>query len=339
MGCKKLSYYELGGASGNLFFSLGGARKKGYAEQKKGCNVSRFGFNGQEKDNEIAGIGNSNTAMFWQYDTRLGRRWNLDPVDQIGISNYATFANNPIVNNDVLGNVVKGTTEKSASRSETLMRTSFPKDKKFDKIKALMKIGSDRLTFNKIDDKKFANATKGFSEDELAMAIGYKNQINEKTLNYVEVLKMDEEMSPLGEGLLFGRTESLYPTTGGYFDRQGGGGMSRASKTENTTISVVALGSNNAFPDIRSSKTHRFVPGIKGSVSMTFFHELVGHDGGREGTDMRSVQASNIFLRVNRRNFYRIDGGHKGARYPFGNIGLPGYPSLQRNLIQSIPSD
>lgn len=65
----------------------------------------RFGFNGQEKDNEVAGIGNSNTAMFWQYDSRLGRRWNVDPVDQINISNYATFADNPLNNTDVLGSV------------------------------------------------------------------------------------------------------------------------------------------------------------------------------------------------------------------------------------------
>jgi hypothetical protein len=64
----------------------------------------RFGFNGQEKVNEWAGIGNHNTAEFWEYDTRTGRRYNLDPVDQISISNYAAFANNPITNTDVAGN-------------------------------------------------------------------------------------------------------------------------------------------------------------------------------------------------------------------------------------------
>jgi RHS repeat-associated protein len=57
----------------------------------------RFGFGGQERDNEIYGSGNSYTAEYWQYDSRLGRRWNVDPVDQIGISNYATFRNNPIL--------------------------------------------------------------------------------------------------------------------------------------------------------------------------------------------------------------------------------------------------
>src|SRR5690606_14414382 len=63
----------------------------------------RFGFNGQEKVNEISGMGNHNTAEFWEYDTRLGRRWNLDPVDQISVSNYAVNGNNPIFYVDPYG--------------------------------------------------------------------------------------------------------------------------------------------------------------------------------------------------------------------------------------------
>jgi len=70
----------------------------------EGDDKYRFGFNGQEKVNEIAGTGNHNTALFWEYDTRLGRRWNIDPVDQISIRNYTTFGNNPISNSDLLGN-------------------------------------------------------------------------------------------------------------------------------------------------------------------------------------------------------------------------------------------
>jgi len=66
----------------------------------------RFGFNGQEKVNEISGMGNHNTAEFWEYDTRLGRRWNVDPVDQISISNYAVFRNSPLVYTDVDGDCV-----------------------------------------------------------------------------------------------------------------------------------------------------------------------------------------------------------------------------------------
>ncbi len=56
----------------------------------------RFGFNGQEKDDEVCGAGNSYTAEFWQYDSRLGRRFNVDPVVKEYESPYACFANNPI---------------------------------------------------------------------------------------------------------------------------------------------------------------------------------------------------------------------------------------------------
>jgi len=58
-----------------------------------------------EKDDEINGAtGTSYTAEFWQYDPRIGRRWNLDPVDQISISNYAAFGLNPIIYIDPRGN-------------------------------------------------------------------------------------------------------------------------------------------------------------------------------------------------------------------------------------------
>jgi len=63
----------------------------------------RWGFNGQEKDEEVAGSGNSYTAEFWQYDSRLGRRWNVDPVIAPWESPYATFRNNPIFLSDPNG--------------------------------------------------------------------------------------------------------------------------------------------------------------------------------------------------------------------------------------------
>jgi RHS repeat-associated protein len=54
----------------------------------------RYGMNGQEKDNDVF-VG-AFSAQYWEYDSRTGRRWNIDPVDQISISNYACFKNNPI---------------------------------------------------------------------------------------------------------------------------------------------------------------------------------------------------------------------------------------------------
>ena len=63
----------------------------------------RYGFNGMEKDDEVAGKGNSYTAEFWQYDSRLGRRWNIDPVVKPHRSPYDAFSNNPIIMIDPKG--------------------------------------------------------------------------------------------------------------------------------------------------------------------------------------------------------------------------------------------
>jgi hypothetical protein len=68
--------------------------------------VYRYGMNTQEKDNEIYGEGNSYTAEYWQYDARLGRRWNVDPKPNPSTSTYAAFANNPIWFSDVAGDTI-----------------------------------------------------------------------------------------------------------------------------------------------------------------------------------------------------------------------------------------
>jgi hypothetical protein len=72
------------------------------------CSTYLFGFNGMEKDPEITGQeGSHYTAAFWEYDTRIARRWNLDPKPNPAISSYATFANNPIFYSDPLGDTIR----------------------------------------------------------------------------------------------------------------------------------------------------------------------------------------------------------------------------------------
>jgi len=53
-------------------------------------------FNGMERTDEIYGSGNAYTAMFWEYDSRLGKRWNTDPIIKPWESSYTCFSNNPI---------------------------------------------------------------------------------------------------------------------------------------------------------------------------------------------------------------------------------------------------
>jgi len=68
----------------------------------------RFGYNGQEKDNEIAGVGNFTGAEFWEYSTQIGRRLNLDPITNSSTSPYSAFKDNPLYYYDIKGDSGEG---------------------------------------------------------------------------------------------------------------------------------------------------------------------------------------------------------------------------------------
>ncbi|TAD94696.1 MAG: hypothetical protein EAZ97_16525, partial [Bacteroidetes bacterium] len=76
---------------------------RGYTEI--GGSGYAFGFNTQRKDLDIDENGNHYTAEFWEYDGRIGRRWNIDPVVKVWESGYACFFNCPILFNDPSGDI------------------------------------------------------------------------------------------------------------------------------------------------------------------------------------------------------------------------------------------
>lgn len=68
-----------------------------------GMEKYRYGYNTQEKVDEIAGIGNHYTAEYWEYSPRVVHRWNVDPVTYPWHSSYVINNNNPIIFTDPLG--------------------------------------------------------------------------------------------------------------------------------------------------------------------------------------------------------------------------------------------
>jgi hypothetical protein len=61
----------------------------------------RYGFNLQERSDEVAP--GHTTALYWEYDSRTGGRWIIDPVCKPNESSYLCFSGNPIWFSDING--------------------------------------------------------------------------------------------------------------------------------------------------------------------------------------------------------------------------------------------
>ncbi|GIV44932.1 MAG: hypothetical protein KatS3mg035_2055 [Bacteroidia bacterium] len=62
--------------------------------RKYNLTAYRFAFNTQERLPELNE--SHYTALYWEYDGRLARRWNRDPKPSVGVSDYAVNGNSPV---------------------------------------------------------------------------------------------------------------------------------------------------------------------------------------------------------------------------------------------------
>ena len=79
-----------------------------FGSEKGGADPYRFGFNGQMKDNEIKGVGNSLDFGARMYDSRIGRWFAVDPLAaKYSYASPFNFAlNTPLQAKDPDGKVV-----------------------------------------------------------------------------------------------------------------------------------------------------------------------------------------------------------------------------------------
>jgi len=96
-----IDYYEADVSTASDYY-LGGMEMKSRNYQA-GASSYRYSINGQEVESDLNK--NITTALYWEYDSRLCRRYNIDPLAHKfpWQSSYCTFDDNPISKIDPAG--------------------------------------------------------------------------------------------------------------------------------------------------------------------------------------------------------------------------------------------
>ncbi|MDW8274089.1 MAG: RHS repeat-associated core domain-containing protein [Chitinophagales bacterium] len=136
----------------------------------------RYGFNGQEKDDEVKGNGNSYDFGARLYDPRLGRWMKVDPYYNVypAYSPFCYGVNNPVNIIDRDGNTIVPFDEFSRDQ----MRQHFVRVFNAATAKLLTENLSMDGTQKNINKKEFRQAIKGMSSEQKALARGYYHAIN-----------------------------------------------------------------------------------------------------------------------------------------------------------------
>ncbi len=182
----------------------------------------KYGFNTQEKDDEpkrsgtredhlrtktteqIYGEGNSTTAEYWQYDSRLGRRWNVDPRPNLSISSYACFGNNPIAFSDIDGDTARYGC--SSDKLNVFLARDFINgfNEKFKKIRDndknilySQKDGNNPLRNQKVVDQEPNSVTKVYRDGRWVKINGHVEYSSQTGVSLLERLPLSLKV-PLG---------------------------------------------------------------------------------------------------------------------------------------------
>ena len=156
-------------------------------------NGYKYGFNGQEKDNQVSGNGNSYSAEFWQYSSRLGKRWNLDPRPNVSISPYATFGNNPILFSDVKGDTI--TDPKSRAHFDNLVSQTKGKIQEYNRKLKDIAFSTDMSSSEKQKEYAHYSFAKGEMENAL---LEYDEMLHTQDFNYN--ISVDQNISKEANG-------------------------------------------------------------------------------------------------------------------------------------------
>ncbi|MBS1561135.1 MAG: RHS repeat protein [Bacteroidetes bacterium] len=309
-----------------------------------GSTAYRYGFNGQERSDEISGGGNHNTAEYWEYDTRVARRWNIDPKPNVSVSVYAAFEGNPIVYSDPMGDTVRGQDESSGARAVEGIRGSFT-GPSTGSVRQMFKLEPDGKTLAHIDPETFNRAVSGLTVDQQQLAYGYMQAVNGTALHIVEVVSRSETLSGASQQAF--KAHHLH--TGEDVNMLAGGGVNAGQFNSQGqlvgTRTVVVLDATFLVPDYQFSNS-LVTESHSSSLGELLSHELLGHGLGRvrgsqHASHQDALQMTNLFLRTQGVTSLYRNGASHGDRQLLSMqdaTGVPNYLlmgiSLQLNVAK-----
>ena len=150
----------------------------------------KYGFNTKEKDDEMAGDGNRYTADFWQYDSRLGRKFNLDSIDQVWMSNYSVLVNNPILMDDINGDEFSPEDKKEVKKYDKSLKSNLNfVDKEITKLSKNLSRNLNDLVNADLNENERENIPNEISR--------LNNEINQLKINESELNQAKIELEDL----------------------------------------------------------------------------------------------------------------------------------------------
>ncbi|MBL7837104.1 MAG: hypothetical protein JNM67_06285 [Bacteroidetes bacterium] len=229
----------------------------------------RFGFNTQEKDNEVAGKGNSYTAAFWQYDCRLGRRFNLDIDGKIWLSAYSTLANNPILFIDWQG-------DKFGKHSDLVDKL----EKEINEIKSNFKWVSDFYQ-RRINEKKEKLRKRGKSEEEINSNRKIKRLEQQKKVYDDKIKECDEAIAEID---VMRKSDWTYDINVISLGKGEDGNVKYNTKSNNIDIYISSKLTGNEFMAALSHEMKHAYQFEVGKIAFVFIED------GKSGTVFLDVQ-------------------------------------------------
>ena len=154
---------------------------------------TRYGVNGQERDNEVQGASNSYNYGARFLDPRLGRFHAPDPAHYIRPSNspYQFALNCPIRNIDVGGRYISGDVHTVIADAKAILGGV----QGADVFLSLLEVEGDKGRLRKITPQEFRAAYSAVGDNPNAKALikGYYHMINSKH-NYEMIFVQDDEL-------------------------------------------------------------------------------------------------------------------------------------------------